>query len=730
MNIKIKVLTSGILVMALLTTSLLAACTSNVKISSNTDPVSNTSGISTSTNNSPQPKQSTFKEPLTAASNDQEITIGDLTTNLVQIYVPGNAFDSPTKLTVTNPATENKLPVNVQQLSAGVEIKSNTGPRLNIPIVITMQIPDKDKYAADFKAGRIWPAYFNGTNWDLFPPDRIDLDTGTISFQSYHLSFWYVVKVPVEKQIENYAHSASLAKIAQGKVDTLVSNIWANVVDMVLLDKLKFREESTRQKILSSLYNDDEYYDLVDQFSKGNLEEFNKNLQIFAGKKIVENIEEGTLVKVLEGVTDPDLVAAAGKAAGYLYEKQFTEAARIMGGQIADSFMITKLVNAAAEVVRYNVDLWKDAEIEAAFNVYKNGAQRGFWGYSVDPGKFDDLWNQMDGITTRLESEAVEREIQRRKDLGMRDASDGELDAVRAQVKKSLEEMFKSRIAREAEIQKEEERIRLLLGIFNESRLLEYGIYGFDSYDTVEIRLNVLFHLTEKILRDTGRKSWYTGAISTENELSSDDIISLAKAWLSTNGASEYAALLKAKFGVDITKPKYILESNKQIVKGITPDTDAVYGNDFGIKPSTTLGPGGGQFYSSTDWGGVRGKNSTAGVSSIGFWSAPNSAFSPGDLITVKLELLPKASYKKSVPLFESMVVYFNKRFVGSVSWNGEIIGDGYTMISKETLTYMVPVKFEAEEFDIEISCLVPGGSGIHRYHYILNPEWSGVKKP
>lgn len=116
--------------------------------------------------------------------------------------------------------------------------------------------------------------------------------------------------------------------------------------------------------------------------------------------------------------------------------------------------MITKIIQSGVEIVQAGIDSWKDAEIEAAYEAYKNGADNRFFGYNVDAGDFDALWSQMRGIATRLQSEAVNREIARRESMGMPPPTDRDLDRIREQVRENLKKDFENRLKSEAEIEK------------------------------------------------------------------------------------------------------------------------------------------------------------------------------------------------------------------------------------------------------------------------------------
>ena len=664
--------------------------------------------------------EAVIKEAIVVTCDKQPVTAGNLSTDGVQLSIPANSFDVGTKLTVENPKS---VPLVISNqftpIGAPVDI-TGAESRLSSPAVVTFQV-DKGKYAANLKDGGIWIAYFSGKKWEYFQPDTIDSMAGTISFKTYHFSTFAYGMVSVEEQIKQYTHSASLASLAQKKVDKLVENLVANVVDMILIDELGWQDKSAKYQIISGLANDVEYRKLIDIFNNRDFEKFNSMLQIYAGKKIAENVDKAAFLGILKGVNkNANAIAAASEVAGYMMEGQYAEAGRILGEKIANGFLITKLVNAGAEVVQYNIDLWKDAEIEAAFQAYKNGSDDKFWGYNVDAGKFDDLWNQMRGIATRLEVEAVEREIRRRATLSMPAATESELNDIRAQVKKEMEDNFKQRLNQEAELEKEAARLQSLVIIFQDSRLLEFGMYGYsEANDTLELRLDKLFHMVSKVLRDTGRLNWNTTAFTNEKEISANDVVSLIKAWYSTDGQNEYSKMLKEKFGIDLSVKKYILESGKPVVKSVTADTKDFFSNSFKIiVGSAVLGPGSGQFSSSVAWGGSPTRY-TGFMSSIGFWSSPPTGINPGDQVNIKLQLIPSYDTKTTTTFTEIMTVLFNKKAVGEVTWNNS---SKETQIEK-TVTFSIPVDFKEVAFDIEVMSTVPSGSGSEIYHFVLNPD-------
>ena len=275
-----------------------------------------------------------------------------------------------------------------------------------------------------------------------------------------------------------------------------------------------------------------------------------------------------------------------------------------------------------------------------------------------------------------------------------------------------MQDNFKTRLSQETELEKEAARLQTLVKIFQDTRLLEVGMYGYsEANDTLELRLDKLFHLVAKILRDTGRGNWNNTAFTNDKEISANDMVSLIKAWYSTDGEEEYAKILKEKFGIDLSLKKYVLESGKPVVKGVTPDTKDFFSNKFDIiVGSAILGPGGGQFSSFVGWGGTPTKY-TGSMSSIGFWSGPPDRLNPGDQVNIKLQLIPSCDAKTTSAFNETMTVLFNKKAVGEVGWNNS---SKETKIEK-TVTFIIPADFKAESFDIEVMSAVPSGSGSDR---------------
>lgn len=526
-------------------------------------PKSDIAGDSSYAYTKPEPKMIPWEydklitNPIKATSNTKTVSLGDIQSQQVKVIVFGTSFDTETQLTAVTP--QNVPEINSNEflpIGVPVDISSGSSQRLNLPATIFMKI-DTDKQADDLKKGNIWIAYYNGTEWDYFKPDNIDFDKGEIYFSTYHFCIFGWGKIDAEEQIEQYIHSKVVASTLQSDViDEMVNTGVKNLVEDILRDKLGIDDESQVGKVMASLANDDEYRELLEKVNANDVEGFYQDFSIFVGKKIAENVDESVFSSALENLTDAELLTAASQAAGHLAEGQYLEAGKILGGQIADQFMVTKVAKGAIEVTQYNIDKWKDAEVEAAYQAFKNGASSKFWGYNVDAGKFDDLWNQMRGLAIKLQSDAVQNEIKRRGALSMREATDTELDALRSKVAKDLKTQFEKRVKEEAKIEQEEARLAKLVKAYQDNHLMTNLEFGYEDIMSVEHRLDSLLKIRDRILRDTGRKGWNFSSVSNNIEVGIGDLLSLTKAWFSDTTGEKYAKELKSIFGIDLNKKK------------------------------------------------------------------------------------------------------------------------------------------------------------------------------
>ena len=349
-------------------------------------------------------------DPIQATSSDQAVKLGKLVSQQVLVEVPGGTFDQKTSVSVVNPDKVPKV-VGAEFSPMGAPIQISAGDnqtRLNEPVTITLKM-DPSTYGTSAKQpSDFWATYYNGKEWDYIKPDKVDLKAGTLTFTTYHFSLFGYGKVSVEEQVSKFAHDKAVGEWAQENVDQRMEDAAKKVVDHILVDKLQIKDESVKKKVLANLLNNDEWADMVKKMQSGDVTGANESLQVLAGKSIVDFVPKSTLSKSLEHLTSNlgvETVKKASEAAGYLAEGDTTQAARIIGEHIADQFIFTTAARLAVAAVQCKIDTWKNGEIEAAYQAWKNGADSNvpFWGYHVEKGNFDDVWDQMKGARRQID---------------------------------------------------------------------------------------------------------------------------------------------------------------------------------------------------------------------------------------------------------------------------------------------------------------------------------------
>lgn len=571
-----------------------------------------------------------IKEPIRATtSSTQTVTVGDLATQQVKVVIPVGAVPAGIAVTVRNP--EKVPPMDPKQgtlLAAPVEISIGDGQiRLETLSAITFGF-DPAKLPPDTDSSTLWPAFYDSTNkkWEMFLPQKVDMKAGTLSFTTSHFSLFGWGKVPESEVIDKYIHNKAVAEVAQAEiVNKVVTQILDKSVDHLLKDGLGLKDDSTRSKVYSSLLKDDEWGEIATRgatvlgagkdASADDVVELTRSINGLVAKKMVENIPEGQLADALTKLS-PDKFAqykeegasqglenainwtnAGSRAAGYLAEKRYTDAARIIGEQIADGVPLVKATKAGAAIVEYGRNVWKNAEIEAAYKTFKNGASVNniFWGFGknkeIEPGKFDGVWDQMGGARQQVEIDAVKAEEDARHEDGSlplgQKISEAEAQRIKDKARDDLNAQFKIRAGQDAEIAKREADLKDLASKFKTKGLLDSAsAYSFPTgADTVSGRLETVMRFRGMILADI----WG----SKGKPLTNQDIADLTATRLSAKGPEGvklYLAELKKKFGID-RYARYGLAAAVTPTKAATPSTALTPASAAAATPRLTSTP-------------------------------------------------------------------------------------------------------------------------------------------
>ena len=524
--------------------------------------------------------------PLKVTSGkNNDATIGDLKTNGVYVVLPKGTFDTDTAIELKTPdKVPNYIKSEMTPLGSPIEISAGDKPiRLNEKIKITMAY-DPVMVPKDIEVKKIRVLYYDGASWESLRPVSVDLEKSQVVFESYHFSVFGLNQVGDETKItENWIKSAAFDKTLRKGLNKKSDYITNQIIDMTL-KKLGISDESTKGKILADILKDDGYADIVKAYASGDIVDGGQKVAALCGSKIVELVPKSILSKALNSVAGSSGdIAAAGKALGNIEAGQYKDAAKIIGEQIADKFLVVTAGKIAVQVVGAQIESWKNAEVEAAFQAYKNGANGAFWGYNVDKKDFDAVWIQMKGASRQLEIEAIVKENEIRKEAGMPTLTEKEEDSVRATVKESYRTQFATRIEKDAEIKKEEENLRTMVEAFQKADFF-YGALapaGLDKGLNYENTLDVLSHFMNKMMNDTNRFELSTKeGLIMDKAISVSDIVQGARIFFSLpDGKKKYGEYLKSRFGINLYPKLSDIAGTWE--NGSMTVTDVIFSDEF-----------------------------------------------------------------------------------------------------------------------------------------------------
>ena len=208
-----------------------------------------------------------------------------------------------------------------------------------------------------------------------------------------------------------------------------------------------------------------------------------------SGSKILANLMEGDSKAVARELFNvaTDNTGAAGKALKYT----------LQGMQNA-------------------LDVWRDGEVENAYDVYTKGSSGSFCGYGeIKPLDFEAVWDGMKGASRQLCIERIAAENDARELIGMPVLSAKEEDFYREKVKAELKTEFERRVKLQSRIDAEKENLELIFDELDKANLLDSSTVWYRGFggagETLENRMARMEHLIQQIYRDLNVSDVYAG---------------------------------------------------------------------------------------------------------------------------------------------------------------------------------------------------------------------------
>jgi len=495
--------------------------------------------------------------PLKAVStNNSDITLGDIEEHKVSVTVSKGAFDNDVEVALSNPdKVPSILTEEVDTIGAPIELTAGNPTRLNKKATITFAY-DKNLLPSETEAYQMRVVYFNGENWDYIKPTTIDFEKGLMTFDTYHFSWLGANRIKDDTKItEAWIHSQALDNKLKEGINEVSDEIAGKVVDLIL-EKMGISDKSIKGQVVGEILKDDGYKDIYESYKNGDIAGFNQKIAILAGTKIAGSVPSSVLSEALGSLGDAaEDIEAVSKAAGYVAEGQYREAAKIIGEQISDKFLITTATKIAVEVIDGQIQSWKNSEIEAAFKAYRDGASGYFYGYNVDKDDFEAVWNQMRGIGRQLELEAVKKENDIRKESGMPELTEKQIEIIHENVKQTYKKQFAKRKDQEEEIKKEEEKLKALMMAFEEADFFgRIPPKELDKGYELETKLEIVHHFVKKMMKDINRfELTDKEGLIVEGKVNVKDLVLAGRYYFSgPEGKQKYQEYLRDRFGVSM----------------------------------------------------------------------------------------------------------------------------------------------------------------------------------
>jgi len=525
------------------------------------------------------------KEIFTKTTKIQNITseikiteaevVGNLNKNGIQLNIPEGTFDQNIEFNVKT--SKYVIPFNSSRANLiGTPYKisiNQKSKRLNKPVTIKFKLSEQEILELEHPED-LWIGYYNGKQWDYFKPLEVNIKDKFVKFDTYHFSPYAKSKLTKEERIKDFANKLAVEQWSAKNNNAPARQATEKIVQQILGKKLGLSDKSITQDIVESIMNESDYQKLLVSYNDNKMDQFGTDLAILAGKTIVKVVTEDSNAKALLGsvTTHASKINTGINIARSLADGNLEQAAKDVSNEIIGTFPMTKLFSEAAKNIDKQIVRWRDQELEAAYKVFTNGSESSipFWGYSVEPGNFDEVWLQMKGLKPQLLRDAKQKYAlahnMKVDDLGPR-----VLEIIEDQTKENLRNKFKGRAKEEKEIDKLKAENIKLIKVFDKYKLLNRRYFGYHEQSSLELRLHRLYKIKDMILKDTKcRIEYYGGA--EDGIIRAKIVAKLIQIWYnSDNGHQKYREEL-IKLGY-LKKVEQVNELPKSGIKNMNTKT-------------------------------------------------------------------------------------------------------------------------------------------------------------
>ena len=418
----------------------------------------------------------------------QDTTLGGSVDDPALIFIPAGAFemDIAAEISYTD-----LLPAEPGEGWTGLstpmklELESEQ-TRSDQPMQVTLEFDPQ----GITEPGEVFVGYFHEQHgWYFFEPDSVDLDQGTFTFTTYHFSLHTGFKADEAKRIDQYLEKSAtetfVRQTAQGKSQEEIEAMVKTILEQ------------------GAGINDNRVLEII---TKGVIEQFpGGSMAVAMYDKNPEEFTQATLEETLKVLGN--YVASDEN----LLKELTSDRVKILANDLTQSAILVSNLNKFAHRVVELTDevitnVWYNPEIEKAFQVYKNGAEGGWFGYSVDAGDWTALSQQMRGVFLKVQYDYVNAYCNTRgldPDL----ISTEERDEIAQKGMDHLKSQFDERLSNQEKIDEIKANQKQLIELFANQQLLIRDSVNpmYAGGEDLETLMSRLLNLTQRIMQDTGR---------------------------------------------------------------------------------------------------------------------------------------------------------------------------------------------------------------------------------
>lgn len=481
-------------------------------------------------------------ERLNVNLNNSDAIAGDLKQNAIQLNVSKGTFDQQIKLQVKENRSAPQFDKNRANLiGTPFEITiDQKSKRLNKPVQVKLKLEQTEITALNHP-GDLWIGYFNGKSWDYFKPLEVNLSEKYVKFETYHFSDYAKAELTKKEIINDFAYKNAVSQWVENDNNALNRQATEQMVRKILNEKMGLDDKSLTQDVVEAMLKENDYTNLMVSYNDGRMDDFAQDIAVLAGKKICDVVTNDSNAKALLGsVTEHSSKNGTGvKIAVALSNGDGEQAAKELSMEILNTFPLTKLLTTTAELTERQINRWKNQELEAAYQVFVNGADSSLpWGFQVEQGNFEELWSQLKGLVPKINTDAIEN-YAALKGMKSSELNSVVLDKIRRDTKENLRLEFEKRKNQESRIETIKAENIKLISEFERANLLSRNRFGFTDATDCDFRIERLFRIKDMILKDTKSRLGFTG-VDDGGIISAQTIAALSQIWYSDNGKEKY----------------------------------------------------------------------------------------------------------------------------------------------------------------------------------------------